>query len=738
MKLLFRWRWPLLGLTLVLGVLIAPYLKPALRIDNSLTAWFIQEDPALQSYYEFQEYFGNDELLILVYHRPEGLMEQEPLKRIQALSDSLPGLDGVARVYGPASAQVPERAALTTTTRPLLRDENIDPQKVRETLLEQDFLRGQFFREDLHTVRLLIKLENSPDFAQERGRILDDIKASSSHFLDPEHTYYGGVGIIYEALNDLSKQDFARFIGVGYLLMFVFIYLLYRRWYYVLYAVITVGVSTYFTLSIYGLLGFQLNLMTTLIPAIIILLCVMDVMHIINEYSQQDPRKSAKIRSIQALRVIGKPCLFTTFTTMAGFLTLAFTPIRILVTFGIFSALGIFLGLAFSILFGFFFLPAGRTPPAQRNTADRLQRWQDHVLSRPRRYSLIAGGLAIIAALGVSRINVDTNSAQYLPPDHPVRQDDRAIQAHWGPYMPLEFLIHPSDSLDLRSPQLLRSLIKLEESITKLEGVGAVTGYHDIYASALKNRYGEDWKKHFHKTTVLRNIGRQAEFLFPEIVRSFTTQDYHLGRLLLEGNLVSAAKLDATIDSIQDYQEQYLAPYARLEVSGYQSLYSKIVDYVTRAQVESLSIAAGIIFLLLWLFLRDFKLALLSLIPNLLPILVMLGFMGWTGIPLDTATACIASIVLSFSVDDTMHFSYYYRKLYRSGQRGPMALRNTVGHVGRAILYTSAVLFTGYSLMLFGSLRTVIYFGALASVAIVVALFSQLVIFPILLRRFHH
>lgn len=738
MKVLFRWRWLLLGITLGLGVLIAPYLKPALQIDNSLTAWFIQEDPALQSYYEYQDSFGNDELLILVYHRPEGLMQTEPLERIKALSDSLTKLDGVARVYGPASSQVPVTGALNTTSRPLLGSSGIDPQRVEETLLQEDFLREQFFREDLHTLRLLIKLENSPDFQNKRGRILDRVQSTSGHFLEAGQTYYGGVGVIYEALNDLSKQDFTRFIGVGYLLMFVFIYLLYRRWYYVLYALITVGVSTYFTLSIYGLLGFQLNLMTTLIPAIIILLCVMDVMHIINEYSQQDLRLSARERSIQALRVIGKPCLFTTFTTMAGFLTLAFTPIRILVTFGIFSALGIFLGLVFSVLFGFFFLPAGRTPPPQQNTAKRLKSWQDHVLSRPWRYSLIAGALALLAALGVSRIDVDTNSVQYLPPDHPVRQDDRAIQAHWGPYMPLEFLVYPADSMDLRSPPLLRGLIKLEESIAKLEGIGAVTGYHDIYASALQNRYGADWKKHFHKTTVLENIGRQAEFLFPEVVQSFTTQDYQLGRLLLEGSLISAASLDATIDSIQSLEKQYLAPHARLEVSGYQSLYSKIVDYVTRAQVQSLSIAAGIIFLLLWLFLRDFKLAVLSLIPNLLPILVMLGFMGWTGIPLDTATACIASIVLSFSVDDTMHFSYYYRKLYREGQRGPMALRNTVGHVGRAILYTSTVLFTGYFLMLFGSLRTVIYFGALASVAIAVALFSQLVLFPLLLRRFHH
>ena len=156
--------------------------------------------------------------------------------------------------------------------------------------------------------------------------------------------------MIYEALNQLSAQDFGLFLGLGYIIMFLLIALLYRHWKFTLYAMGTVALASYFTLAIYGSFGLRLNLLSTLIPTIIILLGVMDVMHILNEFRRTtDIHNDSKPAALLALKHIWLPCLFTSISTMAGFLSLVISPVAILAQFGLFAALGIGLALFFSL-----------------------------------------------------------------------------------------------------------------------------------------------------------------------------------------------------------------------------------------------------------------------------------------------------------------------------------------------------------------------------------------------------
>ncbi|MDR9442952.1 MAG: MMPL family transporter [Schleiferiaceae bacterium] len=736
MEFLYRMRWLIAVLLVGLGIWLAPGLQRALEVDNSLTVWFIEEDPALQSYYQYQENFGNDEVLILAIHQEEGLLRRQPLRQIHRLSDSLQKLAPVAQVYGPAGVRLPSANPLSTATRPFLGAQP-RPERIRRLLAEQPFLQQQFFSEDHQTVRLVIKLAKLPDFQQRRSEILAEVKQAARHFFPPEELLYGGVGVIYEALNQLSMRDFALFTGAGYLLMFFLLYGIYRRWRHVAFALLSIALSTFFTLAIYGSLGYRLNLMTTLVPVIIILLCVMDVMHLLNAHEQLPQRLSPRQRALAALRDVGRPCLFTTLTTMAGFLTLTVTPIRVLVIFGVFSALGIALGLFFSFYLGFFFLVS---PPTKRvghqRVARQLQRWQQWVLRHATGGKSLTAALLGLGLTGAFWISIDTNSLNYLPPHHQVRQDHRALEQYLGPYMPLEFLVKPQEASSVWDPALLRSLNQLDTALTAQPGIHRVTGLHSLMQAALAQRYQEVGPRQWQNASLLKMMGEEARLRSPELVASFVAQEGKLGRLVLSGELISAQTLAQRIEGIQAEAAKILGPQARLVVSGYQSLYSRITSYVTQAQVRSLGLAIVIIFLLLWVFLGRLRLAVISLLPNFLPIIAMLGFMGFTGIPLDTATACIASIVLSFSVDDTMHFAYHYQRLRRRGHSPATARHLTVGHVGRAILYTSLLLFAGYFLMVFGELRTVIYFGALSSVAIAFALFGQLVVFPLLLQQF--
>jgi hypothetical protein len=422
---------------------------------------------------------------------------------------------------------------------------------------------------------------------------------------------------------------------------------------------------------------------------------------------------------------------------MAGFISLSISPVKILVSFGIYTALGIALGLLFSFLFAVLLLaPAKRVHTkslvSRRQLLAILKVGEDH----PKQLLAAFGGLSLLALIGLSTIKVDTDSLAYLPNDHWVQEDNDNIKRLVGPYMPLEYLLTVEEGLKTNSPEILSAMQKFEEDLQEKPFIGSVNGVHDIYRAAFKERYQEDWRRGFKKPGIIKKVSDYSEILNPQLMRNFSRADHQMARISIAGEIVTAGQLAVIMDSIQKVGDRNFKGIAKIEASGYQSLYAGIVNYVTESQVKSFSLAVLLIFILLVVFLRDLKLALLSLIPNFFPIISMLGCMGFFGINLDTATAAIASIVLSFSIDDTMHFAYHYRRLKNKGRSAVHARRATISHVGKAIILTSTVLFAGYFLMLFGELKTVLYFGVLTSISIVAALVSQLFLFPILLAKF--
>jgi predicted RND superfamily exporter protein len=736
MRLLHTFRYPILLLLLVSAYFLFPHLRKAVHVDNSLTGWFIEGDPALESYHRFLENFGNDEIVIVLFEPNTELLEEANINALKNFAEACENHPDVAQVFSAHNAIIPSIKNGIPSPRPLLK-ENISQEELKLKLARYPFLKEQFFTSDFSAAKFIIYLKNSPDFGLKRKGILKDLYAYADVHLNDDRSYFGGVGVIFEALNELSEKEFSRFLLVGYLLMFIVLLAIYRNLRFVLLALATIFFSTYFTLGIYGAMGHQLNLLSTLIPAIIILLCVMDVMHILNEY-QSSVQKGDKLEDkLGALKTVWWPCLFTSLTTMAGFISLSISPVKILVSFGIYTALGIALGLLFSFLFAVLLLaPAKRTQAKSLVTKRQLLAILKIGEDRPKQILMAFGGLSLLALLGITTIKVDTDSLAYLPNDHWVQKDNENIKRLVGPYMPLEYLITVKEGLKTNSPEVLTAMQKFEEDLQQKPFIGSVNGLHDIYRAAFKERYKEDWRRGFNKKGIIKNVSDYSEILNPQLMRNFSRADHQMARISIAGEIVTAGQLAVIMDSIQQVGDRNFKGIAKVEASGYQSLYAGIVNYVTESQVKSFSLAVLLIFILLFLFLRDLKLALLSLIPNFFPIISMLGCMGFFGINLDTATAAIASIVLSFSIDDTMHFAYHYRRLKNKGRSAVHARRATISHVGKAIILTSTVLFAGYFLMLLGELKTVLYFGILTSISIVAALLSQLFLFPILLAKF--
>ena len=760
---LHRARYWLLAGVMALLVGLWPGVQAAVRVDNSLSIWFLEGDPALRSYRAFQRLFGNDEVVVVVVRdSATSLLTPANQRRLSQLSAALAALPTVQTVLGPTAARTPAADGLGGTTA--LLDAGRDSAAVRAALARQPTLRDQLFAPDYHTARLLITLRNLPDFDNQRGAVLGRIRAVvGQHFTLDKQAWLGGVGVVYAGLNELSQRDFGFFLGVGYGMMFLIMWLLYRRGVLLLYALGIVGTATYLTLGLYGWLGYQLNLLTVLLPVVIILLGLMDALHVINELQQlaAPPNPAAattplspKALALHALSEMLFPCAATMLTNVAGFLALLSSPMPILRTFGVFAAVGIAWCLMLTFLLGVWLLPlvkksaamgrrssdlsaAALKPNLTARTGSALVQLYGWVLGHRRALTLLVAALVLGLAAGLPRLRADTYTLGYFPAASPVVRSHQAMQKHWGPYMPLELLVRPRAGLALHSPEVVQATEALADSLRRRPGVGRVFGFSALYRAGLEAQLGPGRRVRaaLGSRSALRLVHEHLALDYPALLAQFEDSSGAVGRLSVAGPMLSARQLSRETDAVRRLASRVLGPVATVEPAGYGPLYSAITQYVTSSQTSSLGWSFLVVLGLVWALVRSWRLALLTVLPNLFPVLVVLGFMGWAGIALDTATASIAAIVLSLSVDDTVHFMHYYQRQRRA--QGPAGARRvTIRHVGPAIVLTGAMLFGGYSFMLLGSLKTVQLFGLLTAISIVGAMFGELIIFPLVLVRF--
>ena len=721
--------WPFL----LLALLLSPYVERGVQLDNSLKIWFLESDPALQDYELFQERFGNDELVILMLEDKTGWRDSLKLSRLKALCHDLEGLPDVANVFGAGNADILDYNVVNATTKPLI-PADFNAAVFERRLARMTFLRKQLFSADRKVTRVIIQLKTAEDFDDRRGSILANIKAHTTAHFDNHEQHWGGIGIIYDGLNRLSQQDFGMFLFGGYLIMFLLMWLLFRRIRLVLYALLTVTLATWFCLGLYGLFGYRLNLMTTLIPLIIILLGVLDVVHLIYAWQKLGDKADPEARLRATFLKTWRPCLFTTLTSMAGFLALLTTPMPILRVFGLFAALGIFFSLIFSWILALPFLMAKpkKREPVRWNRLDRSD-WEARFSAK-----LLFKGVTILlllaSAIGISKITTSTYTYGYFPKDHEVVVDHEFMVEHWGDYLPLELMVEVKDSMALYNPALIEKLFELDEEVMALQGVGDFLGHHHVLESALEVEFGRSTPFALKRTVPVRRAYRWMQEHYPELFQSYIDESGNRIRLTVFGAMTNSSVLRDNVDSLEQSANRVLGDLASVKAAGYQPMYANIVDYVAQSQLYSLALAMVLILVLLFVFLKDLALAFTALLANVFPLLVMFGVMGLFGIALDTATASVAAIALSFCIDDTMHFAYDYKRRLMTGKGHQEARKATLQYIMPVIILTSLLLLTGYGLMSLGSLKTVRYFGILCVVTILAALYSQLVVFPWLLK----
>ena len=742
MALLVRHRR--LALALVVAATAAgAILGGQVRVNNALEVWFLQDDPALVAYRRFQERFGNDEVVAIAVRAPEGVLAPAHLRLVAEGTRRLEAVAGVRSVTSLSTARFVEVVDDELRVGPVMPKPPEDAagvEALRRRLEADPAVSRRLVSADGTVALLIARMEAHADFDARRHDVLAGIDAVLDEVFRAagREVHTAGIGLVYDALNTASFRETPLFLGLCLLLVCISLFVLFRRPGPVLLALASVVLALGLVLGVYGAMGEEMNMVTAILPPLLIVVGVADTVHIL-----QHRARAPDAPLHESLAFIFRPCLFTSLTTAVGFASLATARMQVIRELGLYAALGVLAAFVVSFVVCAAGLSSPWLAPAPRPPDGPGSDLLDRALAATGRLAttrpLAILGCCVLLTLaggyGVSRLVTDTYSIDFFRAGHPVRVDSDAIEASYGRYMPLEFTVQPPGKGAAQAPAFLKALAAWQAEAQRLDLAGWSLSLADVVARL---------------NQVLRDAGPegrvvpdQAEAVAQALLMyesqpgnervSLADAGYDTARVTFGVPMVSARGWGKLIAGLEGAARRYLPEGTRLVPGGYLPLYVRMMAYVVDAQRWSFSVAYLLVFALLGVLFRSVVLAAIAMLPNLLPIFVTLGLMGLSGIRLDIATVTIAAVVIGVVVDDTIHFLHRFRtELAECGDHAEAA-RRTLASAGRAIVGTSLILACGFCVMALATVKSIVFFGLLSAVAMLVALVADLLMLPALL-----
>jgi predicted RND superfamily exporter protein len=724
---LYDHRWTtLIVALLVTGAAVVPALQ--VGVDTAVQHWFTEGDPALESYRDFQATYGNDEVVLIGLRDPDGLLTGDGFSTLKTASERVRAVDGVASVQSLATQPRVQTTLAGPQLVPLMGADSLtssQAEALRSRVL-RDSTYARFVSEDGTMAAVYARMKRNAAIDGRRGAILDSIRRTLTPLDAPVHL--AGTGVILDAINEAAMEDSFLFVLASSLLIYLLLWGYLRRIGPVLLTLGVVGTATIWLMGIYGLAGKNINMVTVVMPTLVMVVAVADCVHLLVYAAELPASLSPRERTVQTLGDLLTPCLLTTLTTAAGFASLTTSSMAIVRTLGIFSAIGVGAGLLAAFIGAAVALPYDAVLPNQLSEG-RLQRIVDGTVAlglRRWRPVLVGTVLLLIAAgVGLTHVQADTNPIGYLFPDHPVRQDSDRIEQTLGAYAPLEFIVRAdSSALD---PALLQSVAQWQD---RAVATGAVR-WHQSPVDDLRRLHAaipngaSTVPSSPNRVSGLVQLGADALPYLSDL------QDHPQQLRVTFGMLIqSAAGIRSTIETVRDVV--HLPDGVTLEPTGYLPLYVRMMSLLTESLATSFGLALLVILTVIGLLFRSVQAALLSLLPNGLPVLLALGLMGWLAIPLDAATMTIAAVVFGLVVDDTIHLLHRYTTAL-DGASPVSAVRTSARQTGRRMAVTTSVLAGGFLVLCLAQIKSIVWLGLLSAVAVGAALLADLLVLPAVL-----
>jgi len=711
-----------------------------LSVDNSLGIWFLEDNPSYKAYIDYQERFGSDEIFVGMIP-VENALDSTNTLQLKKLHTALDSLWYVKTSFSLAKAKYPIYANNNLHFDNLYTTERSE-KGLKNLFKKLPNITQRLVSEDYKYLFFYIQLNPTPTIEERRDVIAGEIRQVIENYYD---TYYlSGAPVLNEAYSKGIYKESLVFGVLTVLVITIMLLFLLPNKRYLIVALISVAVPISILFGMITSFGFALNMISMLIPTILMVYSVSDAVHIINIYHKEGLVNTtlSKIDLITlAVRKSVIPCFYTTLTTFVGYFALYLSPLPAFKNMGVFTCIGLIL--AFSIVyvvtiigFSFMSLDFKAAKPilslkhySQTNTI----RWLNKITSQNKNSVIIVSTLILIFGLySIFNVKIDTNSLDLLA-EGQAKQDLRFVESKLNSSSRLQMNITSKNGTMLQRDAMVQ-LEKLQDILNKNTLLSKPVSVVNI-KRFLEKRSPVLFQSNISKEKIdvtLSEIGDNSNEFF-----KLFSEDYKTAGITLGVKEIKTSELEKLLSDIDAaFKTTFDTEQYSLKVNGFSVVFSQLNDFILQTQFKSFFAAFFVAFLCLWFFIKCLRTTILVLIPNILPLAISAIFMSLLNIPLDVSTAMITPIMLGIAMDDTIHLVYKYRKNNQIQGTSQERMDGAMHYTGSALFSTTIALVAGFLIIASSAVPSVRDFGLLCAVTVAIALITDIFYLPALLKKF--
>ncbi len=743
-----------IGLLVLVGLSTAfmAYKATSVQVSYHFSRILPKDDSTHIKYEAFKETFGEVANTVVVGMESEDLFQPKLLNHWKNFADSLRAIQGVEQVVSithfynidkDSSGQL--QVALLQANKPYNTQ---SAGALKEQLEALPFYRDLLISKDGNTTLLFIQLDVDQLYNQEIIRLVESIKRISKVFegLTGEEIHISGLPHIRMANTTKIKREVFIFIGLALAVTALLLFLFLKSLRATSISMLVVIFGVIWAFGLISLLGYSITLVSSIIPPLIIVIGIPNCIFLINKFHQEFKHHGNKVLALQRkIRKIGNATLLTNVTTGLGFASFTLTESVILKEFGVVAFINILVVYLLSIIL----IPiiySYLDNPKERHYAHLDRRWVSrmngfliHTVAhrRPAVY-LVSTAILVAGFFGIQQIRTTGNLTDDFQRNDPVYLDLKFLEQHFRGVVPLEVVVESKQEGGIEKLSALNKINEFQQrldsipllsrslaitDLTKFARQGFYSGDPQFYG--LVNRQDRQW--------VLGALpsGKGYSNMLSSLIDSTGTRA-RIGMQVADIGTEEMRELETRLHEIAE--EVFDPERFEVTITGASVLFLHGTTYLIKNLIISLLLAILVISIMMAFLFKSLRMVIISLIPNLLPLILTAAIMGFTGIPLKPSTILVFSIAFGISVDDTIHFLAKYRQeLQRTRWDMRESVVEAIRETSVSMFYTSVVLFFGFSIFLASEFGGTQALGALVSITLFLAMLSNLIILPSLL-----
>ncbi len=737
-------------ITLVMG-----YFASKTHMSYELAQMLPETDSTYIEFEQFKEQFGQEGSIMVLGVDDPRIYELENFNYWYELTFSLKEVVGIHDVLSlPAMINLKKNSEEKKFEPFRIFQQEPKSQKELDSLLKVvhslPFYEGYLYSATKENFSLMaLTLDKQSLDSKDRGELMNEIYQRVEKFEEESGIDIRSSGLPHIRANNTTKisQEIKLFIVLAILVTATILLLFFRSFKAMFLSMTIVMVAVVWSVGFLGIFGFEISILTAIIPPLIIVIGIPNCIFILNKYHQEYLHHGNQIKALnRVIYKIGNAIFLTNTTTCLGFATFIFTHSAILVEFGIIASLGILSVFIMSITLMPIFLSFQKAPTA-RHTKHLERKWVPAVVNRllnivqnHRKVVYITTFLIFCTAIyGITKIEVTGNISDDLPKHDPVYLDLKFFENEVNGVLPLEVTVNTEKKGGVFKLYNLKKIDKLQDLLHEYPEFSKSLSIVDGLKFAKQAFYGGSKKQYklfnSQEQSFIAPYFTGADENSKSLLKSYVDSLNQITRITVQVADVGTNRMEAIMNDLRPKVDSIFPPDKyKVSLTGTSFVWLKGTDYLVKNLFISLGIAIILIAIIMSILFSSIRMVLLSLIPNLLPLLTTAAIMGYFGIPIKPSTILIFSIAFGISVDDTIHYLAKYRQELKSHswnikEAALLALKET----GVSMIYTSIVLFFGFGVFAASEFGGTVALGMLVSLTLLIAMLSNLILLPSLI-----